>query len=63
MEPFANSERWDRIQPRLRLTERECPHCDGLLLENEKEECYECTHCGYIDCSNANEILPLAKVV
>lgn len=63
METFAISEKWDRVQPKLRSTERDCPHCDGVLEQNEKEECYECILCGYIDCSNANEVLPLAKVV
>ena len=51
------------LEPRLRSTERDCPACDAVLVENEKEECYECLYCGYIDCSHANEEMPLAKVV
>lgn len=34
------------------LTERDCPRCTGILELNDKEECYECTKCGYIDCSD-----------
>ncbi len=67
MNTVAKSERVESFrrsfEPRMRSTERDCPACDGLLEENEKEECYECVQCGYIDCSNANDQLPLAKVV
>ena len=38
------------VKPRLKLTERDCPRCDGIIIINEKEECYECPKCGYIDC-------------
>ena len=35
---------------RTKSTERDCPRCDGIIIINEKEECYECPNCGYIDC-------------
>lgn len=59
----ASSEYNEHLSPRLRLTERDCPLCEGVLVENEKEECHECIKCGYIDCSNANNEILLAKVV
>lgn len=39
-------------QVRIKLTERDCPRCDAVLIENENEKCYECINCGYIDCGN-----------
>ena len=37
---------------RVKTTERECPRCEALLDHNNKEECYECLNCGYIDCGD-----------
>jgi ribosomal protein S27AE len=39
-----------KMVPVLKSTERDCPRCDAILNQNEKEECYECLKCGYIDC-------------
>ncbi len=39
---------------RLKLTERDCPRCEAVLLHNENEQCYECFNCGYIDCGDEN---------
>lgn len=36
----------------LKSTERDCLRCHAVLNQNEKEECYECPHCGYIDCGD-----------
>ena len=35
---------------RLKLTERDCPGCEAVLIHNDNEQCYECLNCGYIDC-------------
>lgn len=35
---------------RLKSSERECRMCEAVLVLNEKEQCYECLDCGYIDC-------------
>ena len=35
---------------RTKPTERECPRCESILVLNNNEQCYECHHCGYIDC-------------
>lgn len=40
------------VKPRLRLVERPCPKCDHLMIANQKEDCIECTNCGYIDCGD-----------
>ncbi len=39
-------------KPDLKLQQRECPRCEGMVEENEKEECFECSKCGYIDCGD-----------
>ncbi|MEJ7684518.1 MAG: hypothetical protein WKG06_43055 [Segetibacter sp.] len=38
----------------LKLTERDCPRCEAVLIHNNNEECYECLNCGYIDCGDDN---------
>ncbi len=35
---------------RIKLTERDCPRCNAVLIHNNNEQCYECLNCGYIDC-------------
>lgn len=35
---------------RIKLTERDCPRCEAVLIHNNNEQCYECVNCGYIDC-------------
>ena len=40
------------VSIRLKLTERECPNCEAVLLHNDNEQCYECLNCGYIDCGD-----------
>jgi ribosomal protein S27AE len=35
---------------RIKLTERDCPRCDAVLIHNNNEQCFECLNCGYIDC-------------
>ena len=40
---------------RLKFTERDCPRCDAVLFHNNKELCYECDNCGYIDCGDDDE--------
>ncbi|WP_018611162.1 hypothetical protein [Segetibacter koreensis] len=42
-------------QIRLKLTERDCPRCDAVLVHNDYELCYECLNCGYIDCGDGEE--------
>ena len=37
---------------RIKLTERDCPRCDAVLIENANEQCHECLNCGYIDCGD-----------
>ncbi len=37
---------------RLKLTERDCPKCDAVLIHNNNEQCFECLNCGYIDCGD-----------
>ena len=37
---------------RIKLTERDCPRCDAVLIHNNNEQCYECLNCGYIDCGD-----------
>ena len=37
---------------RLKITERDCPRCDAILVHNDNEQCYECLNCGYIDCGD-----------
>ncbi len=37
---------------RLKSTERDCPGCDAVLVQNNIEQCYECLKCGYIDCGD-----------
>ena len=39
---------------RIKSTERECPRCEGILVLNNNEQCYECLYCGYIDCGDDN---------
>ncbi len=39
---------------RVKMTERDCPRCDAVLIHNNNEQCYECIHCGYIDCGEDN---------
>lgn len=36
----------------IRLTERDCPRCDAVLIHNNNEQCYECVNCGYIHCGS-----------
>jgi ribosomal protein S27AE len=43
------------LEPRFTLVERDCPRCDSVIMENEKEGCYECIQCGYIDCGSIRE--------
>lgn len=40
---------------RLKLTERDCPRCEAVLVHNDNEVCYECLNCGYIDCGDEIE--------
>ncbi len=42
-------------QIRIKSTERDCPRCHAVLIHNNNELCYECLHCGYIDCGDENE--------
>lgn len=35
---------------RVKLSERDCPRCEAVLIHNNNEQCYECLNCGYIDC-------------
>ena len=37
---------------RVKLTERDCPRCDAIVVHNDNEQCYECLKCGYIDCGD-----------
>jgi ribosomal protein S27AE len=37
---------------KLKSTERDCPRCEHVLYQNNKEQCYECLNCGYIDCGD-----------
>jgi len=37
---------------RVKLTERDCPRCEAVLIHNNNEQCYECLNCGYIDCGD-----------
>ena len=37
---------------RVKLTERDCPRCDAIVVHNDNEQCYECLNCGYIDCGD-----------
>ncbi len=46
-----------KLLPRLKLEERDCPKCDSIIIKNEKEDCYECIKCGYIDCGNPSKYL------
>jgi transposase len=39
-------------KPRTKITERDCPRCNYVIVQNEKEECYECENCGYVDCGD-----------
>ena len=41
------------VKPKIKLAERDCPRCHAVLVQNKKEECYECPNCGYIDCGDA----------
>ena len=43
------------IKPRLRVSEKDCPKCHFVIMKNEKEDCYECMNCGYIDCGLEDE--------
>lgn len=36
----------------VKLTERDCPRCDAVLIHNDNEQCHECLNCGYIDCGD-----------
>jgi ribosomal protein S27AE len=36
--------------PRLKLVERDCPRCDSIIMKDEKDDCYQCVKCGFIDC-------------
>ena len=45
------------LKPKVKLVERDCPRCDSLIMQNEKEDCYECLKCGYIDCGDITEYL------
>lgn len=36
----------------VKLTERDCPRCDAVLIHNNNEQCFECLNCGYIDCGD-----------
>ena len=40
---------------RLKLTERDCPKCEAVLIHNNSELCFECLNCGYIDCGNDDD--------
>ena len=40
---------------RSKLTERDCPRCDAIVVHNESEQCYECLNCGYIDCGDDDQ--------
>jgi ribosomal protein S27AE len=40
------------VKPNIKSNERDCPRCNAVLVQNEKEECYECLNCGYIDCGD-----------
>jgi transposase len=48
----AESEHVSSQYIRSKLTERDCPRCDAILLHNDNEQCYECLNCGYIDCGD-----------
>jgi ribosomal protein S27AE len=37
---------------RVKLTERDCPRCEAILIHNNNEQCFECLNCGYIDCGD-----------
>lgn len=37
---------------RIKLTERDCPRCEAVLIHNNNEQCFECLNCGYIDCGD-----------
>ncbi|MDB5192003.1 MAG: hypothetical protein JWQ96_1566 [Segetibacter sp.] len=37
---------------KMKATERDCPRCHHVLHQNAKEQCYECSNCGYIDCGD-----------
>lgn len=37
---------------KIKLTERDCPRCDAVLIHNDNEQCHECLNCGYIDCGS-----------
>ena len=43
-------EETDILIVRIKLTERDCPRCEAVLILNDNEQCYECINCGYIDC-------------
>ena len=37
---------------KTKSTERDCPRCDNVLVQNDNEQCFECLKCGYIDCGD-----------
>ena len=42
-------------KPKLTFSEKDCPKCHYVIIKNEKEDCYECLNCGYIDCGFDDE--------
>ena len=49
---IMNTEVATPVKPKIKSSERDCPRCHAVLVQNEKEECYECLNCGYIDCGD-----------
>lgn len=49
---IAEVEPKNEVSIRIRTTENECPRCEAVLVLNDNEQCYECLHCGYIDCGD-----------